>query len=348
MSLSRRDALRLFAVTAGALWWLPRRGWRRLFSPKWGRVAQEKVVAYAAPSFQAPRRGVHWQDEVLPLDGEVLAREPKHNPVWFRLKDGGYVHSGGIQPVDIRPQTPRWDIPQTGLLAEVSVPYTDAFIAASRHSMHMYRLYYATTHWVMAAVRGRDDPDEIWYLIQDDKWDLRYYAPARHLRIIPEEEVTPLSPDVPPQAKRIVVDLANQVLMALEYGRVVFLTRVATGAVFSTGDFRTPTGIFITAYKRPSRHMARNNLARNGYDLPGVPWVSYLTLDGLALHGTYWHNDYGKPRSHGCINMTPQAAKWIYRWTLPVVPYNRRWAYDDQQATYVEITEEAVYDATGL
>jgi hypothetical protein len=38
------------------------------------------------------------------------------------------------------------------------------------------------------------------------------------------------------------------------------------------------------------------------------------------MHGTYWHNDFGKERSHGCVNMTPQAAKWVFRWTLPSVP----------------------------
>ena len=66
--------------------------------------------------------------------------------------------------------------------------------------------------------------------------------------------------------------------------------------------------------------MAAGNLAANGFDLPGVPWVSYFTERGVAFHGTYWHNDYGRPRSHGCVNLTPAAAKWIYRWTNPVVP----------------------------
>jgi lipoprotein-anchoring transpeptidase ErfK/SrfK len=66
--------------------------------------------------------------------------------------------------------------------------------------------------------------------------------------------------------------------------------------------------------------MAAGNLAYNGYDLPGVPWISYITESGISFHGTYWHNNFGRPRSHGCINLTPQDAKWIYRWTLPSVP----------------------------
>ena len=65
----------------------------------------------------------------------------------------------------------------------------------------------------------------------------------------------------------------------------------------------------------------------NTYHLPGVPWVSFFTGSGVALHGTYWHNDYGIPHSHGCINMTPQAAKWLYRWTLPSVPPEKLLVY---------------------
>ncbi len=339
--LSRRDVLRLLGTAMGA-WFLPRWGWRRPRRPQWGRVAWDRVDVYEYPSFQAPRRLIKWKDEVFAIAEPVLSREPEHNPVWYRLEEGGYVHSGGVQPVDIRLQEPQLLPPKTQVLVEVSVPYTDAFLSPTRNSMHMYRLYYATTYWVIASVPGRDDPNEIWYLIQDDKWDIRYYAPARHLRIVTPEEVTPLSPEVPLVAKRIVVDLQAQVLLAFEYDRVVFLTKVATGAVFSTGDYRTPTGVFLTAYKRPSRHMAQNNRALNGYDLPGVPWVSYITEDGIALHGTYWHNDFGQPRSHGCVNLTPQAARWIYRWTLPPVPYERPWVYNPRKATFVEVVESFV------
>jgi len=52
--------------------------------------------------------------------------------------------------------------------------------------------------------------------------------------------------------------------------------------------------------------------------------VSYITKSGVSFHGTYWHNDFGTPRSHGCINLTPQAAKWVLRWTSPAIsPWNQ-------------------------
>ena len=59
----------------------------------------------------------------------------------------------------------------------------------------------------------------------------------------------------------------------------------------------------------------------DGYDLPGVPWVSYFSGNGAALRGTYWHNDFGTPKSAGCINLRPEDARWLFRWSLPGVPY---------------------------
>jgi lipoprotein-anchoring transpeptidase ErfK/SrfK len=118
----------------------------------------------------------------------------------------------------------------------------------------------------------------------------------------------------------------------------VFLSRVATGGIFRDGDFTTPAGTFITFHKRPSRHMAAGNLAAGGYDLPGVPWISYITKGGIALHGTYWHNNFGRPRSHGCINLSCQASKWIYLWTMPSVPPEEQMMYEDY-GTAVDVLE---------
>jgi lipoprotein-anchoring transpeptidase ErfK/SrfK len=62
----------------------------------------------------------------------------------------------------------------------------------------------------------------------------------------------------------------------------------------------------------------------------------YITDGGISFHGTYWHNDYGVPHSHGCINMTPQSAKWLYRWTLPSVP-PEKYVVHGHTGTKVEI-----------
>lgn len=55
------------------------------------------------------------------------------------------------------------------------------------------------------------------------------------------------------------------------------------------------------------------------YELPGVPWTSFFVPEtGVAFHGTYWHTNYGMMMSHGCINMKPEEARWVFRWCTPV------------------------------
>jgi lipoprotein-anchoring transpeptidase ErfK/SrfK len=123
------------------------------------------------------------------------------------------------------------------------------------------------------------------------------------------------------------VRLSEQVLLAFERDTLVFATRTSTGGLLRSGTYTTPSGEFITFHKRPTRHMAAGDIAASGFDLPGVPWVLYITKSGISFHGTYWHNDFGRPRSHGCINLTPQAAKWLYRWTTPSVAPKKELVY---------------------
>ncbi|HLE13304.1 MAG TPA: L,D-transpeptidase, partial [Anaerolineales bacterium] len=56
-----------------------------------------------------------------------------------------------------------------------------------------------------------------------------------------------------------------------------------------------------------------------GWDLPGIGWTQLFHGEGVAVHSTFWHNNFGEPMSHGCVNTAPQDAKWIYRWTQPAV-----------------------------
>ncbi len=77
--------------------------------------------------------------------------------------------------------------------------------------------------------------------------------------------------------------------------------------------------------------------AGRGYDLPGVPWVSFFTGNGISFHGTYWHNNYGTPLSHGCVNLMPADARFVYLWSTPVVPPDTQDVYLPGQGTAVEI-----------
>lgn len=297
-----------------------------------GRVTDISVKTYNSPSFDDQVLNFFWKDIVLPITGISISDDASaYNRVWYQVNGEGYAYSGSIQPVKTELNTPVLKLPRKINLAEVTVPFTDARVFPDNSSAVKYRFYYGSTHWVEEVLLDSDE--NVLYRVSDEKFESYQYVPASHLRLIPDEELSQLSPQVPDDQKSIEVRLGEQLVIAYEAGRPVFMTRASTGGSFNRGIFATPLGKHITFHKRPSAHMAAGNLAANGFDLPGVPWVSYITESGVAFHGTYWHNDFGKPRSHGCINIPSQAAKWIYRWTQPVVPPDATYRYVEHGTT---------------
>lgn len=298
------------------------------------RIIHHIVWSYEEPNANSKPLKLYWRDLVVPITNTTLSEdEAANNRVWYELEGEGYAPSRGIQPVRTLLNEPK-PIPTRGALGEVSVPYTDAYRKPDEAADYAYRLYYETVHWVTRAVEATDGSK--WYRLLDDKFDQHYYVPAKDIRLIPGGELTPLSPDIPGENKRVEVRLDEQLLLAYENEQAVFATRVSTGGKRRSGTYTTPVGSFLTYHKRPTRHMANGDIASNGFDFPGVPWVLYITESGISFHGTYWHNDYGSPHSHGCINMTPQAAKWLYRWTMPTVPPEKLLVYG-HAGTRVEI-----------
>ena len=330
-AISRRDFLRLasYGILGLSLPDLPRSRFKQIdYSNLQGRVTANSLWMYDEPSLEAKRLELYWRDLVIPITGAAISEdEEAYNRVWYEVDEKGFVYSGSVQPVNTVLNLPAREVPPGGLLGEVSVPFTDAHKEPNEAAEVAHRLYYETVHWITQKLTGFDG--EVWYCLLDDKFDLLYYIPAKHMRIIPDEELAPLSSDVPNSEKLVEVHLPQQLVLAFESSRLVFAARAATGGQFRNGHWSTPGGDFITSYKRPTRHMAAGDIASNGFDLPGVPWVLYITKSGISFHGTYWHNDYGHPRSHGCINLTPQAAKWLFRWTMPVVEAGRQFAYED-------------------
>jgi lipoprotein-anchoring transpeptidase ErfK/SrfK len=130
---------------------------------------------------------------------------------------------------------------------------------------------------------------------------------------------------VPEGKKWIEISLIDQSLKAYEDGKVVLDTQVSTGlpglGIVRGIPTETPRGRFNIDPKMPSKHMGDGQLTADpeAYELPGVPWTSFFEFTtGVALHGTYWHDNFGSRMSHGCVNMRTEEAKWLYRWTTPV------------------------------
>ncbi len=305
------------------------------FSDIQGRVIDGALWSFEEPNKKSKRKKAYWRDLIVPITNTAVSEDEKaYNRIWYQVEDDGYVYSGGVQPVRTILNTPR-EISLTSVLGEVSVPFTDAHSQADATSEVVHRLYYESVHWVIASAVNPAD-GQIWYSLLDDKFQQQYFAQGKHIRLLSDGELAPLSPDIPNEEKLVVVNLPSQLVMAYERNRLVYATRVSTGGLLRKGKYTTPDGEFITYHKRPTRHMAAGDIASDGFDLPGVPWVSYIHEKGFSFHGTFWHNDYGRPRSHGCINMTPQAAKWLFRWTTPSVPPEKEAVYG-RVGTRVEI-----------
>jgi len=336
--ISRRDFLKLsgYGILGMVLPDLPLQyNQQDDFKNLQGRVIDSILWSYEEPNKKSKRKKVYWHDLVVPITNTTVSDdEAAHNRVWYQMEDDGYVYSGSIQPVRTILNEPQ-HISLKGALGEVSVPFTEARLEADSNAEVIYRLYYETVHWVKASAIHPVD-GSVWYYLLDDKFEQYYYVPAKHIRLIPDLELTPLSQHVPSEDKLVEVRLNDQLLMAYEKNQLVYATRISTGGRLRSGTYTTPEGDYITYHKRPTRHMAAGDLASSGFDLPGVPWVTYIKANGTSFHGTYWHNDYGRPRSHGCINMTPQAAKWLYRWTTPSVAPDKELVYG-HAGTRVEI-----------
>ena len=178
----------------------------------------------------------------------------------------------------------------------------------------------------------RSEDGIMWYQIIFDEW-LRYPARvqgdwyvassfARAVETPDAEELDPSSHNPLAQAgallghttteKRIVVDRSEQMLYAYEGTELVLETPISTGLDLTP----TPRGIFTIYRKTPTRYMQGPlpGISDQYYDLPGVPWNLYFTKEGGAIHGAYWHEEFGQQWSHGCVNLPLDIARTLYEW----------------------------------
>jgi hypothetical protein len=262
------------------------------------------------------------QNEVIPISGQASTVGPqKHNPIWYQTTDG-WVHSGSIQPAEQRLNTPITRIEGESIWGGVTMPISALHSLPSTEALVRRNLFYGMVFRITGL--AQDDKGQTWYRIADGNTGNIGFADAKHIRPLTEADFAPISPEVPLANKHIEVDLTKQIATAFEDGKPVFTARVATG-----GRYRTPEGV-RNFYTIPGEHrifrkiagqlMAGGTAGYDDYYLPGIGWVSYFTSSGIAFHSTYWHNDYGAPRSHGCVNMLPEDAQWVFRWTMPGYP----------------------------
>jgi hypothetical protein len=130
-----------------------------------------------------------------------------------------------------------------------------------------------------------------------------YPTYSEDLFVAPE----PVLPEAPFDDLWIDVNLSSQYLIVYNGNTDIAETYVSTGRP----GFDTPTGTFYINSKLDSQTM-EGVLGGEYYNVPDVPWVMYFTDLGHALHGTYWHNNFGETMSHGCVNLPMDFAAWLY------------------------------------
>lgn len=252
----------------------------------------------------------------------------------------GYVYGSVVQPTRNLPNAPVSELPNgQGFWAEVTVPYVDLAhegqVASPWLQDHITynfppRLYYGQVVWMDQVRAGNGFPEYRW---NEDAYGHGYgygaygeffWADGAAFKILTDEDVSPIHPEVDPNEKTISVDLDYQTLSCFEGAREVFFCRISSGKRYDpvtgvvTDEYATPIGTLFTHWKIISKNMTAGTVGA-GYSTPAVPWCTFISGEGIAIHGAFWHNAFGERRSHGCVNVSTEDAKWIFRWTTPYI-----------------------------
>jgi lipoprotein-anchoring transpeptidase ErfK/SrfK len=279
-----------------------------------------------------------YEDAVMPWYREVLADNFDYNHInqrWVETTDG-FAYASYLQPCRNLPNEPLTEMPagQPGFWAEVTVPYVDMALdtptpisewSKNRASVGKPpRLYYSQVTWI-DQIKASDATGNMLYRVNEkygNPGDL-FWALGSAFRPLTEDEVSPIHPDVDPAIKKVVINLTYQRLSCFENQNEVFYCRVSSGAKYNAAGqavdaWSTPVGTFGISWKLLSIRMGSSATA-GAYETPCIPWTSFFATGGISIHSTFWHNDFGTPRSHGCVNCRPEDAKWIFRWCQPAV-----------------------------
>lgn len=131
-------------------------------------------------------------------------------------------------------------------------------------------------------------------------------------RVAAAAQLSPPPADLEEHERWIDIDLSEQTLVAYEGAEPVFATIMSSGRK----DYETPTGDFRIYGKHVSITMDDTAAGEESYSIEDVPWTQYFQ-DGYALHTAFWHDRFGRVRSHGCINLSPSDAHRLFNWTGP-------------------------------
>jgi hypothetical protein len=226
-------------------------------------------------------------------DGVEFIRTRRH--YWIERGSVHFVDGSAFKGVKLRPRKPldvAWVSPRPAKVHER--PQGRVLKRLDRHSL--VHIESTKGAWVKLAGGGWVKTAEV----------------ARAKLVEPPEGVGPTD-------RWIDIDVKQQVLVAYEGTAPMFATLVSTGK--NRKQSETPIGTFQIWVKLAYSDMddiERTDIAKN-YSIQDVPWVQFFK-GSYGFHAAFWHNDFGRRRSHGCINLSPADARYLFHFTQPILP----------------------------
>ncbi|HEY3058303.1 MAG TPA: L,D-transpeptidase family protein [Chloroflexota bacterium] len=309
-----------------------------LFDPWVADVIVDSTPVYAKPNARDAIRLNAKKGDLLRVTGVSPGLSGDPNMWWATTE--GYVALNALKPSS-NPWAAQWTVPD-GLLAlngwwgrassganVRAGPSTEAPLVGKLPAGQLLK--------VLVEGPGQDvEGSATWYRIDGG----RYAGGWVHSSLVKELKEQPRANTTEPKGgsdsgRWVVVDRRLHTLTLVDHGSAVFTTFVALGVA----GRETPTGTYSTWGKYRADEMTSTSVRNPGgyYDLPNVPDTQYYLDGGFAVHGTYWHDDFGTDESHGCVNVTWTDGRYLFSQTTPFVADNELTAPPGQPATDIVI-----------
>ncbi len=234
--------------------------------------------------------------------------EDQEGEEFFRTVRGGYLRASDIVEVEAPPM--RGVIIGGGWSLPIGFVWRATVRAMQRETEQSYRyLYDLPRHTPVALSLTSHLHNGQYYVLSRENIAMRRSA----VRVAKLRSRPPI---IPKGAKWIHINVTEQTLVAYEGETPVFITLVSSGR----DEFKTPLGIFSIVSKHVTSTMDDFANSDEAYSIEDVPWVMYFQ-GSYALHGAFWHNRFGMSRSHGCVNLSPVDARWLFQWSTPELPF---------------------------
>ncbi len=320
-------------------------------TPVYKRLPRPEEVYEVPPDADAPDAGpAQPAAEVLEADSPLVARilrpgfyvsldrtYDKEGVQYYRTQQNGFVAARHLRKKPWsgfhgqRLDGDRWTLP----IAVTKADQTRVFRVNDRGKLRETRKRLGPRTFLPVHARRR---------VGDD-----VYLSVAEGRLVRERDVRVVQPSPPPDGvgegeRWIDIDLTHQVLVAYEWRQPRYVTLVSTGRTKTPSpelDYRTPKGLHRVRGKHLTSTMDNDEPGEPPYSLEDVPYVMYFR-GAYAFHSAFWHDRFGRPRSHGCINLAPEDAKWLYNWSGPDLPetWHGGAATEDNPGTWVWVHGE--------